>query len=523
MTPLDTARRHALGDLLRRSALREGGKTAIVYGGVRQSYAELDAVVNRSANALTARGIRQGDRIALHAHNSHGFVVASLALAKLGAIVVPINFMLGPTEVRFILEHSGATGVIVEDALVDVMERALTAQAAGLRCVIGDEPGDVAAGWQSLHELMAYGDAREPDVAIADDDVVAITYTSGTESRPKGAMLTSRSLIAEFVSCIVDGEMTRDDIEVHPMPLYHCAQSYCFLLPDLYLGATNVILPRADPGQILAAIEAERATKLFCPPTVWIGLLRHPELERRDLSSLRKGYYGASAMPVEILREIAARLPEVRLFNFYGQTEMSPMATLLRPEDQLRKAGSAGRPSINVETRVVDDNDEPLPVGEVGEIVHRSPHAMLGYWNDAEKTAAVFRNGWFHSGDLGVIDDDGYLSVVDRKKDMIKSGGENVASREVEEAIYAHPAVQEVAIFGISDPRWIEAVTAAVVLREGAAVTEGDLIAFCRSRLAGFKVPKYVVLVDELPKNASGKLLKRELRDRYASLAASRA
>jgi fatty-acyl-CoA synthase len=523
MTPLDTARRHALGDLLRRSALREDGKTAIVYGGVRQSYAELDAVVNRSANALTARGIRQGDRIALHAHNSHGFVVASLALAKLGAIVVPINFMLGPTEVRFILEHSGATGVIVEDALVDVMERALTAQAAGLRCVISDEPGDVAAGWQSLHELMAYGDAREPDVAIADDDVVAITYTSGTESRPKGAMLTSRSLIAEFVSCIVDGEMTRDDIEVHPMPLYHCAQSYCFLLPDLYLGATNVILPRADPGQILAAIEAERATKLFCPPTVWIGLLRHPELERRDLSSLRKGYYGASAMPVEILREIAARLPEVRLFNFYGQTEMSPMATLLRPEDQLRKAGSAGRPSINVETRVVDDNDEPLPVGEVGEIVHRSPHAMLGYWNDAEKTAAVFRNGWFHSGDLGVIDDDGYLSVVDRKKDMIKSGGENVASREVEEAIYAHPAVQEVAIFGISDPRWIEAVTAAVVLREGAAVTEGDLIAFCRSRLAGFKVPKYVVLVDELPKNASGKLLKRELRDRYASLAASRA
>jgi fatty-acyl-CoA synthase len=510
-----TARRHALGDLLRRSALRDPHKTAIVYGRLRQSYAELDAVVNRTANALSARGVRPGDRIALHAHNSHGFVVASLALAKLGAIMVPINFMLGADEVRYILEHSGATGVIAEDALLGVVEHALTPESTGVRCVIGA----ARAGWESLDELMAYGDASEPDVPVADDDVIAISYTSGTESRPKGAMLTSRSLIAQFVSCIVDGEMTRDDIELHPMPLYHCAQLYCFLMPGLYLGATNVILPRADPGEILAAIEAERATKLFCPPTVWIGLLRHPEFARRDLSSLRKGYYGASPMPVEILREIAARLPDVRLFNFYGQTEMSPMATLLRPEDQMRKAGSAGRPAINVETAVVDDDDRPLAPGQVGEIVHRSPHAMLGYWNAPEKTAETFRNGWFHSGDLGVIDAEGYLSVVDRKKDMIKTGGENVASREVEEAIYAHPSVQEVAIFGISDPRWIEAVTAAVVPRDGAGLAAEDVIAFCRERLAGFKVPKYVVLLDELPKNASGKLLKRELRDRYASLA----
>jgi fatty-acyl-CoA synthase len=507
---LDIARRHALGDLLRRSALREPDKTAIVYGDLRESYASLDATVNRTANALAARGVRHGDRIALFAHNSHGFVVASLALARLGAILVPINFMLGAEEVRYILENSGATGMIAEDALVPVAEQAGTSEA--LRVVIGEHDG-----WESLHALD--GETTETEVAIADDHVVAITYTSGTESRPKGAMLTSRSLIAQFVSCIVDGEMASDDIEVHPMPLYHCAQSYCFLLPGLYLGATNVILPGADPGGILQAIEAERATKLFCPPTVWIGLLRHSEFETRDLSSLRKGYYGASAMPVKVLREIATRLPEVRLFNFYGQTEMSPMATLLRPEDQLRKAGSAGRPSINVETRVVDEQDRPLPPGEVGEIVHRSPHAMLGYWNDPEQTAETFRNGWFHSGDLGVIDDEGYLSVVDRKRDMIKTGGENVASREVEEAIYAHAAVQEVAIFGIPHPRWIEAVTAAVVLRDGSEVTEDELASFCRKRLAAFKVPKFIVLVDELPKNASGKILKRELRDRFAELA----
>jgi fatty-acyl-CoA synthase len=523
MESLDLARRHALGDLLRRAALRDPRKTAVVYRGLRQTYAELDATVNRTANALAERGVRQGDRIALHAHNSHGFAVASLALAKLGAIMVPINFMLGPEEVGFILDHSGACGVIVEDALLETINPALTVAgrpaAFGVRCVISDQPAEPPRGWESLHELMNHRDGSEPDVNIADDDPLALTYTSGTESRPKGAILTSRSLIAQFVSCILDGDMSRDDIEVHPMPLYHCAQLYCFLMPDLYIGATSIILPRADPGEILAAIEAERATKLFCPPTVWIGLLRHPDFARRDLSSLRKGYYGASAMPVEILREIAAKLPEVRLFNFYGQTEMSPMATLLRPEDQLRKAGSAGLPSINVETRVVDDHGRPLPAGQVGEIVHRSPHAMLGYWNDPDKTAEVFRQGWFHSGDLGVIDDEGYLSVVDRKKDMIKTGGENVASREVEETLYAHPAVQEAAIFGIAHPLWIEAVTAAVVIRAGSDATEAELISFCRERLAGFKVPKYIVLVDELPKNASGKILKRELRDRFARLA----
>jgi fatty-acyl-CoA synthase len=522
---LQFARRHGIADLLRRSALRTPDKTALVYRDVRQTYAELDATVNRAANALAQRGVGQGDRVALHSHNSHGFVVACLALARLGAIVVPVNFMLGPDEVAFVLEHSGSIGLIVEDELLPIATAALEAAggAVRVRAVTSDTGAAAADGWEPFAAWLGHPDAREPQTVVGDDEPVALLYTSGTESRPKGATLTSRCLIAQFVSCIVDGEMTADDVEIHSLPLYHCAQLYCFLMPGLYLGATNVVLPRAEPGAILGAIEGERATKLFCPPTVWIGLLRHPDFERRDLSSLRKGYYGASAMPVEILREIAQRLPDVRLFNFYGQTEMSPMATILRPEEQLRKAGSAGRAALNVETAVVDDDDRVVPPGTIGEIVHRSPHAMLGYWNDPSRTADAFRNGWFHSGDLGVIDEDGYLSVVDRKKDMIKTGGENVASREVEEALYEHPAVEEVAIFGIPDPKWIEAVTAAVVLRDGAAAGPDELIAFCRERLAAFKAPKHVVLVDELPKNASGKLLKRDLRDRYASLAQERA
>ncbi len=508
------ARVHSIGDLLRRSAARFPGKTTIVYRDLRQTYAELDAATEAMAGALAARGVAAGDRIALFSHNNHAFVVTYFALARLGAVSVPVNFMLTAGEAGYVLGHSGATGVIAEDALVPVAQQALAGHsgAGRLRAVIPDSGSPVTDGWEPVTGWMTPGGPAAPQVAVADDDLAQLIYTSGTESRPKGAMLTHRSLISQYVSCMIDGEMTAADIEVHSLPLYHCAQLHCFLTPGIYLGATNIVLPGADPAAILAAVEAERATKLFCPPTVWISLLRHPDFGQRDLSSLRKGYYGASIMPVEVLKEIGSRLPQVRLFNFYGQTEMGPLATLLRPEDQERKAGSAGRAALNVETRVVDDTGRPVPPGETGEIVHRSAHAMLGYWQDPDRTAEAFAGGWFHSGDLGVLDDEGYLTVVDRKKDMIKTGGENVASREVEETLYQHPAVAEAAVFGLPHPQWIEAVTAAVVLREGQAASPDELIAHCRERLGGFKVPKHVVLVDALPKNASGKLLKRELR-----------
>jgi fatty-acyl-CoA synthase len=301
--------------------------------------------------------------------------------------------------------------------------------------------------------------------------------------------------------------------------MYHCAQLDCFFSVDVHLGATSIILPGPEPARLLETIEREHVTKLFAPPTVWISLLRHPDFDTRDLSSLRKGYYGASAMPVEVLRELSRRLPDVRFWNFYGQTEMSPLATILRPHEQLPRAGSAGRAALNVETRVVDDFDQEVPPGTVGEIVHRSPHAALGYYRDEERTAAAFAHGWFHSGDLGVIDEHGYLAVVDRKKDMIKTGGENVASREVEEALYLLDGVAEVAVFGISHPLWIEAVTAVVVPKEGATLTPEQVGAHARKVLAGYKRPKYVVIADALPKNPSGKILKKDLRARHARLA----
>ncbi len=357
-----------------------------------------------------------------------------------------------------------------------------------------------------------------PQPASTAADLPQIVYTSGTESAPKGAMLSHESVICQYVSCIVDGEMSADDLMLHALPLYHCAQLDVFLGPAVYLGCSNVITGVPSADNLLALLQRHRISSFFAPPTVWISLLRAPQFDATDLSALRKGYYGASIMPVEVLREMARRLPQVRLWNFYGQTEIAPLATVLKPEDQLRKAGSAGRPALNVETRVVDDAMRDVAPGQIGEIVHRSPQLLLGYYKDPERSAAAFEGGWFHSGDLAIVDDEGYISVVDRKKDMIKTGGENVASREVEEAIYGLAQVSEVAVVGLPHPRWVEAVTAVIVVKPGHTLSEREVVEFCSRRLGDFKVPKGVVFVDALPKNPSGKLLKRELRTRFEGM-----
>ena len=519
------ARQHSLGDLLRRTALRYPDKLAVVAGGRRASFAEFDAAVNRCANNLAGKGLEKGDRLALLSHNSWQFAVLAFATARLGVVLVPVNFMLGAEEIAFILGHAGAKGMVTEDALAPTAEKALASAglSGGVRGWISLSGAGSNSGptgdWEDVDGWIDSGPDSPPEVLVADDDPLRLMYTSGTESRPKGVMLSSKSLITQYVSCVVDGGMSVDDVEVHTLPMYHCAQLDCFFSVDVYLGATSIILPGPDPARLLETIEREKVTKLFCPPTVWISLLRHPDFDSRDLSSLRKGYYGASAMPVEVLKELSRRLPDVQFWNFYGQTEMSPLATILRPHEQLPHAGSAGRASLNVETRVVDDEDNEVPPGEVGEIVHRSPHAALGYYNDEEKTAAAFRNGWFHSGDLGVVDENGYLAVVDRKKDMIKTGGENVASREVEEALYLLDGVAEVAVFGISHPHWIEAVTAVVVPKQGVELTREQVDTHAREVLAGYKRPKYIVFAESLPKNPSGKILKKDLRVEHADLA----
>ena len=510
--------RQTLGDILRRSAAREPRKTAIVCGATTWTFAEFDAVCDRLAAGLAGIGVKTGDRVAILSRNSHAFAALRFALARLGAVLVPINFMLNADEAAFILRHAGARLLAVGPDLVEAGKQAAARDTKVERLIWlpGEDGGTAPEGMLAFDALLS-GSAPPPDAGVDGRSLAQIIYTSGTESLPKGAMLTHEAVLWEYVSCLVEGEIAATDRVLHALPLYHCAQLDVFLGPSVYVGATSVITGKPTADNILALLEKHGCNSFFAPPSIWIALLRSPAFDKTDLSRLAKGYYGASIMPVAVLEEIGRRLPRIRLWNFYGQTEIAPLATVLKPEDQVRKAGSAGRAVLNVETRVVDDAMKDVRPGEVGEIVHRSPQLLQGYFNDKERTEAAFAGGWFHSGDLATIDEEGYITVVDRKKDMIKSGGENVASREVEEKIYQHPAVSEVAVIGLPDPYWVEAVTAVIVVKSGSTLDEASVIQHCKSRMAPFKVPKRVVFVESLPKNPSGKLLKRELRTRLAS------
>ena len=499
-------RQHSIGDLPRRAAARYPGKLAIRFGETQWTYRQFDEICNRLANGLIERGLASGDRVAILSRNSHAFAAMRFALARLGGVLVPINFMLNPQEIAYILRSAGAKALAVSDEFLDT----------GSRASALDTRVTLTLRLSQFDELLS-GDAHAPDAGVASDALAQIVYTSGTEALPKGAMLTHDAVLWQYVSCIVDAEIDSADVILHALPMYHCAQLDVFLGPGVYQGATNIIASAPAPDVVLPLIGQHGITSFFAPPTVWIGLLRSPLFDQLDHSSLRKGYYGASIMPVEVLREITRRVPALRLWNLYGQTEIAPLATVLGPGEQLTRPGSCGRPAMNVETRVVDDLMNDVKPGEVGEIVHRSPQLLSGYYDAPDKTAAAFEGGWFHSGDLATVDADGYITVVDRKKDMIKTGGENVASREVEEAIYRLPQVSEVAVIGLPDPRWIEAVSAVVVVKPGQALDASALVAHCQEHLAGFKVPKHVFFCESLPKNPSGKILKRELRQQFQS------
>ncbi|MHB1808628.1 MAG: fatty acyl-CoA synthetase [Solirubrobacteraceae bacterium] len=522
------ARSYGLAEALRRSAAKHPDRQALVFAQRSWSYSELLAAAQAAAGELLARGVGHGDRVAVLGRNSDAYLIAWLATQLIAAVHVPINFMLGAREVGYILEHSGAVRAFADEGLFGTLEQAvaerglslelerlepLAAGATASGSASSDARGAAASG--SADAGARGGDAAE--LAIEAQTLSQIAYTSGTESAPKGAMLSHGGLQAQYVSCIVAGEYAQDDVVVQALPLYHCAQMHCFMMPSLALGASNVLLGAPAAADVVAAIAEHGATSFFAPPTVWISLLEHPDFDVANVGTLRKAYYGASIMPVATVRALLERLPGIRLYNYYGQTELGPLATCLAPEEQLLKPGSAGRPVLNVQTRVVDDQMRDVAPGEVGEVVHRSPQVTLGYLNDPPSTARAFAGGWFHSGDLAVRDADGFITIVDRKKDMINSGGENVSSREVEEALYEHPAVEEVAVVAIPDPRWIEAVCAIVVLRAGQEASAEELRSFARERLAGFKVPKAVRFIDALPKNPSGKILKRELRELYAS------
>ncbi|MFD7230951.1 acyl-CoA synthetase [Streptomyces sp. NPDC059881] len=500
MAALERLVHSTVDGVLRRTAQRVPDRTAVRYGDRSWTYAELDAAVSTAAAVLSERhGLGPFDRVAAYGHNSDAYLIAFLACSRAGLVHVPVNHNLTGDDLAYILDQSGSSLVLADPALGDRVPDRFPVRA--LR-----DTGD------SLLDALA-----EPEDFDADRDareLVQLLYTSGTTAQPKGAMMTHRALVHEYVSAVTALDLDESDKPVHSLPLYHSAQMHVFLLPYLAVGAENTILDAPDAAQIFDLVEAGRADSLFAPPTVWIGLSRHPDFATRDLGALRKAYYGASIMPVPVLERLRERLPHLAFYNCFGQSEIGPLATVLGPKEHEGRMDSCGRPVRFVEARVVDEDGEDVADGTAGEVVYRSPQLCEGYWDKPEETRDAFRRGWFRSGDLAIRDGEGYYTIVDRVKDVINSGGVLVASRQVEDVLYTHPSVAEAAVIGLPDDRWIEAVTAVVVARDG--VTEEELLAHARKDLAGFKAPKRVLFVDELPRNASGKILKRELRDRFA-------
>jgi fatty-acyl-CoA synthase len=491
--------------IVRRSAGRFPDRVALRFDDRTVTYRELDDAVSRAAAHLLSLGLSSGDRVAAYGTNSDAYVIGYLAVARAGLVHVPINYALRGDELVYLLGQSGARAILVDPALRENIDQ-----------VRSDVPADIVLALRdaddSLLAIAAAGDVLAVDADVADTDLVQLLYTSGTTSKPKGAMMTHRALVFEYTSSIVALDLAADDNPLICMPLYHSAAMHVFMLPYLAIGATIRLLPAPDIPAILRMVEEESVGSLFLAPTVWVPLANHPDLATRDLSSLRKAQYGASIMPVTVLNRLRERYPDLAFYNCFGQSEIGPLACVLRPEEHEDRPSSCGKAILFVETRVVDAEGNDVPDGESGEVLYRSPQLCLGYWENAEATAEAFRDGWFHSGDLVTRDTEGYITVVDRIKDVINTGGILVASREVEDALYLHSAVAEVAVIGTPDEKWIEAVTAVVVLKDGQSATERELIDHVKQNLAPFKVPKAVRFVDTLPRNQSGKLLKRELR-----------
>ena len=494
-----------VADIVRRSAERFRTDIAVEFDDRTWNYRDLDTAVTAVARELLSLGARKGDRIAAYGKNSDLFLLLYLGCARAGLIHVPVNYQLKNEELDFILENSSATIVFADGDLLD----AVTATPTGAGAQVKDFSTLLAPATATGIAPVATG-----EFDVADTDVAQLLYTSGTTSAPKGATMTHRGLVHEYMSSLMSLDHSASDRVVHALPLYHSAQMHVFLLPLLAIGAHNIIVPAPVPEQLLAIFEEREINSFFAAPTVWVALANSPDLDTRNLDSLRKAYYGASIMPGPVLTKLRERLPQLGFYNCFGQSELGPLCSVLRPEEHDDHPGSAGRPVLFVETRVVDDDGNDVALGEQGEILYRSPQLCEGYWNRPEATAEAFDNGWFHSGDLVKRDDAGFIEVIDRVKDVINTGGVLVASRQVEDAIFELAQVAEVAVVGVADEKWIEAVTAFVVVKpEQGELTEADVVTHVKSRLAGFKVPKRVDFVAELPKNSAGKILKRQLRD----------
>jgi acyl-CoA synthetase (AMP-forming)/AMP-acid ligase II len=510
-----------VGDALTRVAFARPDAPALVDGDRRFTYGEFDAWVNRLAHGLAARGYATGDALALASANSAEFLAVYYACAKLGLVCVPVNLGWRADEVAYVLGHSRARGIVVESQLVEavgpavaqVLEVADVVVAPGTGAQYAAEPADRA--WTTLDALLA-DDATPPEVVVEDRAPLSYLYTSGTTSFPKGVVGTHLAIHLESMSAALDSGWRSDDRFLAMMPMFHTAQLNAFCTPAVIVGATIVVHRGFEPERFLDTIERERITQVFGLPMMYRAALDHPSFGDRDLSSLRRAVYAMAPMPEA---QIKACLDGFGcdFALLFGQTEMSPITTLFRPEHQLSHVGAVGTPLTGVQVAIMDADGRLLPRGEQGEIVYRGSSTMQEYLRNPEATEAAFAHGWFHSGDVGRFGEDGVLWFADRYKDVIKTGGENVASIEVERAVYdTEPAVAEVVVVGLPHERWSEAITAVVVPKPGEEIDPDALRARLKERLDGYKVPKSVIVADALPRTSTGKIQKNIVREQHA-------
>jgi fatty-acyl-CoA synthase len=496
-------------NVLAHHAERAPDKVMTIFEGATTTYREMDDRVTATAGGLAERGVGPGDVVAILSYNCPEFLETLFAANALGAIAMPINWRLAAPEVRYILEHSGARALICDASLLPLAGEA-TAGLEDALVRVSISPVDDRA-WTFLGELRA-GSAGAPRLAAAGDDVHRLMYTSGTTGRPKGVMLTHANLAWKNLAHIVEFGFTSADLGLACGPLYHVGALDLTTTSLIAAGAATIVHRSFEASAVVDEIERSRVTTVWLAPAMVNAIMALPDIEQRDLSSVRVVINGGEKMPIPLIERIQRVFPSAWFADAYGMTETVSGDTFLDRDSIVTKLGSVGRPCLYLDLDIWDEEGTSVPAGAQGEIVMRGPKVFKGYWRDEDATTAAFTGGWFHTGDIGVRDDEGYLYIVDRLKDMIVSGGENIASSEIERVLYEHAAVLEAAVVGRPDERWGEVPVAFVARRPGTDVTPDALIAHCQAQLARFKVPKEVTFVEALPRNPSGKVLKRELR-----------
>ncbi|KAA0021017.1 acyl-CoA synthetase [Antrihabitans cavernicola] len=505
-----------IGNWIPAQALRQPDKLALVDSdsGRRQTYAELNARTDRLADGLRQAGVQRGDRVALLSLNSAEFLETLFAVAKLGAVTVPINFRLAPAEVGYILADSGASVLICSEVFTD-LAGAATASAGVVvttRFVIGTE----------FEALVVSGSDATIECDVEESDIAVIMYTSGTTGRPKGAMLTHANMLWNAINTLTAAPegLRRTDITIAAAPLFHIGALGVHCLPLFYIGGTSITTAAFVPDKLLKLMTDEKVSVQFLVPAMWAALAQSPALDSFDPSNVRMAVSGGAPCPLTLIELFLAK--GWSFVEGFGMTETAPSCHLLDAAHIVSKSGSIGKPLRHIEFRIVDDDDTDVTVGTVGELTLRGPSLFAGYWGLPDATEAAWRGGWFHTGDLAREDEDGYVTLVDRKKDMIITGGENVYPIEVEQVLYRHPQVVEAAVIGVPNEKWGESVVAVVVTKSDPSTELADeLLEYTREHLARFKCPSSVEFVDVLPRNATGKLLKRELRQTFSGTAES--